>query len=92
MHGGWGGRVASDRGQLGAGGLSKALLEAVLSRVRREARRRQFPPKASSVLFNFELKCKQGSAPAAPTPNQIRCCDFSAGGGLPSGEGKLGEG
>ena len=49
--------------------------------------RRQFPSKALSILFNFELKCKQGSAPSAPAPNQIRCCDFSVGGGQPSGEG-----
>lgn len=50
--------------------------------------RRQFPSKALSVLFNFELKCKQGSAPSAPAPNRIRCCDFSVGGGQPSGEGE----
>jgi len=52
--------------------------------------RRQFPSKALSVLFNFELKCKQGSAPSAPAPNRIRCCDFPAGGGQPSGEGARG--
>lgn len=57
-----------------------------------EALRRQFLPEANSVLFNFELKCKQAQCPAAPTPNQIQCYDFSAGGGLPSGEGELGEG
>lgn len=37
----------------------------------RDTRRRQFSPKANSVLFNFELKYKQSPAPAAPTPDQI---------------------
>lgn len=29
---------------------------------------RQFPPKAHSVPFSFELKCKQASVPAAVPP------------------------
>lgn len=56
-------------------------------RPQRRPWRRQFPSKALSVLVNFELMCKQGSARSAPAPNRIRCYDFSAGGGQPSGEG-----
>lgn len=36
-----------------------------------EAPAEPFPPKADPVLFNFRLKCKQASAPAAPAPNPI---------------------
>lgn len=77
------------------GGLGSAALEAVLSLgIAGRPWQRQFPPTADSVLFNLELKCKQGPEPTAPTPNRILCSDGSAGGGLPSGErwGRLARG
>lgn len=73
----WAGGQARGSGQVWCPGrLSQ---RGGLARPRGRPWRRQFPPRAHSVLFNLELKCKQGSVPAAPAPNQIRCYDFSAG-------------
>lgn len=75
----------------GARGLGRAPLEASLPL---GTAGRQFPRTADPVLFNLELKCKQGSEPAAPTPNRIQCCDLSAAAAacLPGRGGKAGTG
>lgn len=73
----WAGGQARGSGQVWCPG--RLFQRGGLARPRGRPWRRQFPPRAHSVLFNLELKCKQGSVPAAPAPNQIRCYDFSAG-------------
>lgn len=66
----------------GAVGLAGPLWRAVLSLGTVGT---QFPPQADSVLFDFELKCQQGRAPAAPTPDLMGAMIS-----LPSGEWRAG--